>query len=237
MNDHDKDLISAYLDNETTADESKHVESLMESDTEALNYANQLKSANLEINQYFEGDEFEELETSVDSFLSNNLGSSSSNAASSGNISKQITSAGSIFDFDLSKIFNPYSIGGYAATAMIIMSLNLNFLDNSQQANDGSINLLDGFSSASLTLPIDKFRGPEDADFYKIAVQNLIKRKRLSGNISYGASSYFIKILSYERTIEEFDCFSGEIRERDNLSNFLYCELANQNSILISNGR
>ena len=234
MNDHDKDLISAYLDNETTADESKHVESLMKSDAEALNYANQLKSTNLEINQYFEGDEFEELETSVDSFLKNNLGSSTSNVMSSGNISKQITSAGSIFDFDLSKIFNPYSIGGYAATAMIILSLNFNFLGESQLNDVDSINLLDSFSPELFTLSADKMRGPEDDNFYKSTIQSLIEQKKLSGNISYGANSYFIKILSYEKTNQDYDCFSGEIRERDNLSNFLYCESGNKNSILIS---
>lgn len=233
MNDQDKDLISAYLDNETSTDESKHVESLMESDVEAFNYANALKTANLEINQYFEGGEFKELEDSVDNFLSNNFGSSLSNKVSAGGMTKQVTNAGSIFDFDLSKIFNPYSIGGYAVTAMIILSLNLNFLGNSKQVNDGSINLLDNFSSALLTLPMDKFRGPEDVDFFKTAVQNLVDKKSLSGNISYGASSYFIKILSYEKTNQDYDCFLGEIRERDNLSKFLYCESGDQNSILV----
>ena len=220
MNDHDKDLISAYLDNETTADESKHVESLMESDTEALNYANQLKSANLEINQYFEGDEFNELENSVDNFISHNIGLA--------------TKSSSIFDFDISKIFNPYSIGGYAATAMIMLSLNLNFLGESELNDVDSINLLESFSPELFTLSADKMRGPEDDNFYKSTIQSLIEQKKLSGNISYGANSYFIKILNYEKTNQDYDCFSGEIRERDNLSNFLYCESGNQNSILVS---
>jgi hypothetical protein len=224
MNDHDKDLISAYLDNETTHEEKIYVESLMDSNPEAFDYANQLKGANIEINQFFEDDEFKELESSVDQFLATNMGSKTSGNAS-------------IFDFNISKIFNPYSIGGYAATAAIILSLNFNFLGESQLKNNESINLLDSFSSELFSTSIDKMRGPEDKNFYKNAIQRLLEQKRFSGNISYGSSSYFIKILNYEKTNLDYDCFSGEIRERDDLSNFLYCESldGNQNSLLITN--
>ena len=113
MNDHDKDLISAYLDNETTAEESKYVESLMESNAEVLNYANQLKSANVEINQYFEGDEFKELETLVDKFLLTKM--------------PIIFYCISIFNFNINKILNPYSFSGYALTALIVFSLTYSF--------------------------------------------------------------------------------------------------------------
>ena len=130
MNSHDKDLISAYLDNETTHEEKIYVETLMDSNPEAFDYANQLKRANLEINQFFEGDEFKELESSVDQFLASNMGSKTSGNAS-------------IFDFNISKIFNPYSIGGYAATAAIILSLNFNFSGNTPL---DSLNFLQGSS-------------------------------------------------------------------------------------------
>ena len=46
MNDQDKVLISAYLDNELTQEENSYVESLIKEDSEAFNYLNKIKEIN-----------------------------------------------------------------------------------------------------------------------------------------------------------------------------------------------
>ena len=53
MNDQDKVLISTYLDNELTQEESTYVESLIENDDEALAYLNKLKEINNQTESFF----------------------------------------------------------------------------------------------------------------------------------------------------------------------------------------
>ena len=69
MNENDKILINAYLDDELSVDEIKYIESLINSDDDANDYANKIKNANHEINSFFKSSEFDELEEGVDSFI------------------------------------------------------------------------------------------------------------------------------------------------------------------------
>ena len=52
MKDSDKVLINAYLDGETSTEESKRIEELLHSDSDAREYAEGLKVTNLEIDAF-----------------------------------------------------------------------------------------------------------------------------------------------------------------------------------------
>ena len=54
MNNNDKILINAYLDGETTDDETKYIEELIISDNDAYNYLNKLKVSNNDILGFFD---------------------------------------------------------------------------------------------------------------------------------------------------------------------------------------
>lgn len=69
MNENDKILIHAYLDGETSESESSYIESLLESNKEANEYANNIKRASAEINSYFNSNEFNDLKKNVDTFV------------------------------------------------------------------------------------------------------------------------------------------------------------------------
>ena len=69
MNENDKILITAYLDGETSNDETIYIESLLESNKEAHEYANNIKRANSEINSYFNSSESKDLEIDIDAFI------------------------------------------------------------------------------------------------------------------------------------------------------------------------
>ena len=81
MNDIDKDLISAYLDGETNASESAQVEALLDSDSEAFEYSNQLKQSNIEISDFFKGESMDSLKQSVDDFVAEHSVSNSNLAS------------------------------------------------------------------------------------------------------------------------------------------------------------
>lgn len=69
MNENDKILINAYLDGETSFDDSKYIESLLESNQDANEYANKIKRANNEINAFFNSDNIKELDKSISNFI------------------------------------------------------------------------------------------------------------------------------------------------------------------------
>ena len=69
MNENDKILINTYLDGETSEEETKYIESLLESNNEANDYANNIKRANTEISNFFDSSEFKDLENSIDTFI------------------------------------------------------------------------------------------------------------------------------------------------------------------------
>ena len=54
MNEQDKILLSAYLDNAISSEELEYVEKLIEEDQDALNYLNNLKALNNRVNSYIE---------------------------------------------------------------------------------------------------------------------------------------------------------------------------------------
>jgi hypothetical protein len=69
MNENDKILINAYLDGETSPDDSKYIESLLKSNQDANEYANKIKRANNEISAFFNSDESKELDKSISNFI------------------------------------------------------------------------------------------------------------------------------------------------------------------------
>jgi hypothetical protein len=69
MNENDKILINAYLDGETSPHDSKYIESLLESNQDANEYANKIKKANYEINAFFNSDDSKELDKSISNFI------------------------------------------------------------------------------------------------------------------------------------------------------------------------
>ncbi len=71
MTENDKILINAYLDDETSDEDSKYVEFLLESNNEANEYANNIKKANNEINTFFNSSDIKELQQDISIFIDN----------------------------------------------------------------------------------------------------------------------------------------------------------------------
>lgn len=69
MNENDKILINAYLDGETSFDDSRYIESLLKSNQDANEYANKIKRANNEISAFFNSDDSKELDKSISNFI------------------------------------------------------------------------------------------------------------------------------------------------------------------------
>lgn len=82
MTENDRILINAYLDGETSEDESKYIESLLKTNNEANEFANNIKRANTEIDSYFNSSEFKDLEINIDAFIEEQIKKSSKHSFS-----------------------------------------------------------------------------------------------------------------------------------------------------------
>ena len=118
MNKKDKVLITAYLDGEASETESHHVEALLTKDKDALEYANSLKKANFEINNYFESNEMDELERQINLFFDSRKLKSISMFSFPNLFKSSKNKSASI----LIKSFNPFAITGYALSAFLTFS-------------------------------------------------------------------------------------------------------------------
>ena len=69
MNENDKILICSYLDGELNSEDQKYIEELIESSSEANDYANAIKRSKNEMDAFFNSEEVQNLSKRIDKFI------------------------------------------------------------------------------------------------------------------------------------------------------------------------
>tara|TARA_B100001063_G_C16714202_1_gene529742 strand:- start:566 stop:1237 length:672 start_codon:yes stop_codon:yes gene_type:complete len=222
MNENDKILINTYLDGETSEDESKYIESLLESNKEANDFANNIKRANSEINSYFNSSEFKDLESNIDKFIEK----------------QKKKSAKSSFNFN-DFFSNPRYYGFAASAFLLVIILVPTFTENRSDNSTYSISsesasfleeILQSTSNKTLfdNLPVYKISSERDtAD--SLAFKEIFN----AAVLEYATNSIWIfKIQSDESTlIVQIDdlknnCYSGTVIrvETSDIREFQVCK-------------
>jgi len=83
MNEHDKILINAYLDNEVSFDDERYIDLLLSEDEDAIEYLNAVKLSNNQIDNFFRSDEIGALKKNVENFTKGIQGTSKQNNTTS----------------------------------------------------------------------------------------------------------------------------------------------------------
>ena len=222
MNENDKILINTYLDGETSEDESKYIESLLESNKEANDFANNIKRANSEINSYFNSSEFKDLEFNIDKFIEKQK-------------KKSFKSS-----FGFNKFFRNPRYYGFAASAFLLViilvpTFNENRSDNSTYSisSDSASFLEEILQSTSNKTLFDNL------PVYKISLErnttNPISFEEIfnSAVLEYGNKSIWtFKIESDESTLIvqiadlTNDCYNGTVirEEASDIREFQVCK-------------
>ncbi len=222
MTENDKILIHAYLDGETSEDESKYIESLLKLNNEANEFANNIKRANTEINSYFNSSESKDLEIDIDAFIKK----------------QKQKSAKPLFSFN--DFFSNPRYYGFAASAFLLViilvpTFNENRSDNSTYSiSSESASFLEEIlkptSNASLldSLPIYSISSERDTT-------NLIDFNEIFNTavLDYGDKSIWaFKIQADNSTlivqIDELinDCYTGKVSriETSDIKEFRVCK-------------
>ena len=211
MNDQDKVLISTYLDNELTQEESTYFESLIENDDEALSYLNKLKEINNQTESFFQealnSNEFKNFQSFVDDLKP-----------------KKKVSLKSI----LKNFFIPQAIAGYALSGLLFFNIGTNSVE-------GFHDIYPQVTHGDFQQDILVFRSGESDDFLnqvKNVAINLTKEGKQKAKGSYGDKDYTLQITKEATINAESKCFLAEFESINEQKLFSICKSGENSSIL-----
>lgn len=218
MTENDKILINAYLDGETSEDESKYIESLLKSNNEANNYANELKRANHDINTFFDSSEIKELELDISNFI------------------EKVKSKKRKYFFDnlMSLFKSRYLVGSFVATSIIYFVFIPTYIN--QDSDKLFTDNLSEFSTDIDYIDIYKYRGNSDinesVDSLLISsIDHMLKDKLKNTIMVYGTNSYFIKIESIIINNRDIYCLNGYYKLNGEDTKFKFCKTLDETTI------
>jgi hypothetical protein len=233
MTENDKILIHAYLDGETSEDESKYIESLLKLNNEANEFANNIKRANTEINSYFNSSESKDLEIDIDAFIKKQK-------------QKSAKPSFSFNDFFSNPRYYGFAASAFLLVIILVPTFNENRSDNSiYSISPESASFLEEIlkptsNSNEIVNELIINRGDQIEDNIHQEIKNtiasMILNNKEQGRLTYENSSLIIFI--NEKVLNELDysCYSGSIFfSNSKQSNILYCASKNDSTLTYIN--
>ena len=221
MEEKDKILLSAYLDNDLSEDEALYVENLLEA-PEAQDYLNSLKKTNIQVGTYYK--ESLKSEIAKEAFKEVNK------------LNKESSILKSFMEFVFGKLFlTNLATASFAVFSFLTIPNILNFADS---GNSGLDDLLSGYDSDSFVkFEIRKIRGLEDAEVkekLESFINEMVDSKKLNASIKYGSENFIITITGVSLSNEDLNCFEVNIYSTDN-NKALFCKSDEETSLLYIN--
>jgi hypothetical protein len=203
MNENDKILIHAYLDGETSESESSYIESLLESNKEANEYANNIKRASAEINSFYQSENFRDLETNISSFIR----------------SRKRKSKSSSFEKFIRNIFTTPKLATFALVSIIYF--NVGYLSEDSLKN---------YEDKLILTEVMKLRSGSDnlSDAVKKSLNNMIENKSRSGILIYGNEEYDLSLNKFSKK-GNTECYKGTVNEKS----FKYCRIGSDGELIL----
>jgi len=239
MNNEDKILLMAYVDGELDNTEVLRAEALMSSNRAAMNFANQLKTANSSIQAAYQTSEYHELDKKLDAFVNKNF------KKDKASITELISS------FFLSRQTLNYSL-----TAMLFLSIGVfyddYFLDSNTSltfpAEISKRITATELSEKTLKIPnfdlkpelhtkvVFKTRGVNENNLFKIYLKEtiieMLEFRSSEGILKYGSDTYAIFLQEKLTDKETYKCYSGVIYLDGAESKILFCNSENDASLI-----
>ncbi len=206
MNDTDKILINAYLDNETSPEENNYVDELIKSDADAHNYFNLIKRANIDIENFYQDAQIKRKDLSKIEY--------------------------SVVTTLFSNFFNRNFLS-YSLTAVLFLGIgfNINLLYNTE-SDLNTITLLENFSDKNIQFDYIETKSISNKDLDQMildSIQEMIELETYTASVNFGDE--INKITLSSKIIDGYNvvCFRGEILNKDGIKKIIFC---NNNNIL-----
>ncbi len=212
INDDLKIRIIQYLEGELDKGSETEVEEILNSDEEANQFFNQMKSLDIKLNEFSHTNKYKayskKTDATVDSVIEKHLGS------------KKKSNTFSFRDF-----FTPQNVTGYALTAVLFLTVGVMY-DEPDNLNPIS-NILDLDQTTFEKNVFKKRNMTQDEnikDILKSTIAEMISGKSANGKITYGSETYLIFLES--KPIEELglSCYYGNVFKDGDSQKILFCK-------------
>ena len=244
INDELKIKIIQYLEGELDKASESEVEEILNSDEEANQFCNQIKSLNIKLNEYTQTNEYQSYSKKVD-------------AAVDSTIEKHLGSKKKSNTFSFVSFFTLQNVTGYALTAALFLTFGI-MVDqpkNVDQPKDlisfptsllrGPVYSIDpdlissDFSQTTFEKNVFKKRDmTEDEnikDILKTFVGEMIDAKRANGKLTYGSETYLIFIESQTHGDSKLSCYYVNVFNDGNSNDMLFCKSEKDMSLTFIN--
>lgn len=204
MNENDKILINAYLDGETSDDDSKYIESLLESSNKANEYANKIKNANNEINLFYESDDVKEVEKNISNFIK----------------SYSIEPKSFSFEKTFRQLFTIPRVSTFALVSIIFLNFGYLSEDSLKEYEDKLV----------LTEVMKLRTGSNNlSNAFEMSLINMIDNKSKSGILIYGDEEFELSLNDFYKKNNR-ECFKGTANQEP----FTYCRIDNEGELIFN---
>ena len=204
--------IIQYLDGELDKGSETEVEEILNSDEEANQFFNQMKSLNINLSEFTHTKEYKsyskQADALIDSVIEKHLGSKKKSNM-----------------FSFRDLFTPQNVTGYALTAVLFLTVGVIY-DEPDNLNPIS-NILDLDQTTFEKNVFKKRNMTQDEnikDTLKSTVAEMISSKSANGKLTYGSETYLIFLES--KPIEELglSCYYGNVFNDGDSQKILFCK-------------
>ena len=212
INDDLKIRIIQYLDGELDKGSETEVEEILNSDEEANQFFNQMKSLNINLSEFTHTNEYKsyskKADALIDSVIEKHLGS------------KKKSNIFSFRDF-----FTPQNVTGYALTAALFLSVGIFYDDSNSQSSIPDIIDLNQTTFEKTVFTTRNISPDENLkDTIKNTVAEMVEVKSANAKLTYGSETYLIFLEN--KLIDElgFSCYYGNVFNDGEPQEILFCK-------------
>ena len=215
INEELKIKIIQYLDGELDQGSENEIEEILNSNEEANDFCNQMKSLNINLEEFTHTSEYQayskKADALIDSVVEKHVGS------------KKVSS-----NFSFSGFFSLQNLSGYALTAALFLSVGIFYDENLQDLS------LEEFTGTPIELDFFKTRSASSDNMLdEIIIESfseLINKKSRMASISYGSETYRLELDNKIINLNGVVCYEGTLF-KDNKEEFIFCNNNNNLSI------
>lgn len=213
--------IIQYLDGELDKGSETEVEEILNSDEEANQFFNQMKSLNIKLSEFTHTNEYKsyskQADALIDSVIEKHLGS------------KKKSNMFSFRDF-----FIPQNVTGYALTAALFLSVGI-FYDESNDKNESIFDLNQTLYEKTIFKTRSIYDESNVKEILSDSLSEMIDAKSSEAQITHGTDSYLIYLTSKTAEIDGLYCYYGKIYSNGEETKIAYCISENDSSLIYIN--
>jgi hypothetical protein len=203
--------IIQYLDGELDKGSETEVEEILNSDEEANQFFNQMKSLNIKLSEFTHTNEYKsyskQADALIDSVIEKHLGS------------KKKSNMFSFRDF-----FTPQNVSGYALTAALFLSVGIFYDGSNDQSSISEILDLNQTTFEKTVFTTRSISAEENLkDTLKNTIAEMVEAKSANAKLTFGSETYLIFLENKPIDELEFSCYYGNVFNDGDSQKILFC--------------